>query len=283
MGYFVEVYESRGPGERHELQLGERTIGGDPGDTVRLSARNIAGPRALKLTLSPGGLLVVSRDSAAKFVWDGQALGRASLEWGSEVYLGQTRLVFVKVDPKETKRSPLVPVAALCAMAVTVALIGGLNREDFSTSTGPQPPALTQGESESCDTNDKEAAGHQAIDNLLLAEAKGERYPFERQDGLEALRRYRKAAACFSTAGLSQQSAQAEMAKSRWELRLQGDLRDLRLRLDLALRAKDWPEALRTIRAIESMTWRGAASSEGEYAKWLKKLSFQLETRIARK
>lgn len=276
MKYFVEIYEGRHAGRRYEVAAGEATIGNSAGDIVRLSGGGIAGPAALKMKVSAAGVELHARDSAAKFSWQGESRSEALIPWGGEVFLGHCRLAFIHTERGKSGSSPVVPVLVATMVVLAISLLVKMGRSEVSATAPAEPPPLTELEDSTCP---KEKATAAAWGNHLLAQARAnvERYPFSRRDGIEALTRYTAAEACFKLGGQDISSTTEEREKI--QKRLNRDYRDLRLRLELALRKKDYDSARLAAKGLNELFRARFESPKGDYDKWVSKTLARLEAR----
>lgn len=286
MRYFVEVVSPGEAGTRHEVSDGAGTLGTGPGDIVRLPAGSIVGPAALRLSVNARGVEVSARDSACSFAYQGQTHTSALVKWGDELYLGATRLHLVAEEGKKKGASPILIVVGIFVLVFVAGGLHKLTEPGFRLGPAPEPPALSAGAAV-CRASSPEAAHVRAQEAEALARSKEERYPFSRPDGVRAMQHYREASKCFETAGLLSEKKRVEAALEAWSETLQRDLRDLRLRLDMALRDQDTARALSAARALESMLSAASEvpagdSSEG-YSRWLSSTKRQLQARASNK
>ncbi len=286
MRYFVEVVSPGEPGIRHEVSAGTGTLGTGAGDIVRLPGGSIVGPAALKLNVGSGGIEIDSRDSACSFTYSGQSRRSAHVKWGEEIYLGGTRVSLVAEEGKKKGASPIVIMLGIFGLLFAAGTVLKLTEPGFRLAQAPEPPALSVGVP-ACRASSPDAARARAHEAEALARAKEERYPFSRTDGVRALHHYREAATCFETAGLSSEKERVEGDLDAWSNRIERDFRDLRLRLDLALRDQDAGRALSAARALESMLSAASEVSDGDpkedYSRWLSSTKRQLQAKASEK
>lgn len=285
MRYFIEVVPPGEPGIRHEVSPGSGTLGTGPDDIVRLPGGSIVGPAALRLKVGSAGVEVHARDSACSFSYQGQTCKSAAAGWGEEIYLGSTRLALVAEQAKKKGGSPVLIVLAIFVLLFAVGGLLRLTEPGFMRGKPPQPPTLSAGEV-SCRATSPDAARIRAEEARALGQAKEERYPFSRPDGVRALRLYREASSCFAAAGLSAERKGVEADFDAWSETLQRDFRDLRLRLDMALRDQDTRRALSAARALETMLSAAVEAEDaptGDYGRWLSSTKQRLQVKAAKK
>lgn len=282
MRYFIEVISPGTSGTRVEVHIGSASLGTGADDEVHLTGGSIAGPRALRLNITEGGVELTARDSACNFTYQGKLSESCQLAWGEEIYLGTTRLAFVVEETRQTKTSPLLLVVAIFGLLFAVGGVIRLSDNMLTGATAPAPPALTPGPS-ACRATTLDAALESAEQTHALATAKAERYPFHRADGVLALELYLEASSCFAKAKLHDKQKQVQSEYELWSERIDRDLRDLRLRLNLALREDDTSAALDSVEALQSMlehiSSRKGDSAATEYQRWLSVTEQRLRAR----
>lgn len=281
MRYFVEVVPPGEPGTRHEVSAGFGTLGTGAGDIVRLPGGSIAGPAALRLSVDSGGVEISSRDSACSFTYLGQSCKWAVARWGDEVFLGATRLTLVAQEGKKRRASPLFIVVAIFALLFAIGGVLRLSDPGFLRGRAPEPPVLASSEVP-CRATTTEAARMRAKQARDLGYAKEERYPFSRVDGIHALQLYREASSCFKKAGLSDQDSLVREQLKSWSMTVERDFRDLRLRLDFALRDRDTQRALVAARALESMLSAASEEPPSDYGRWLLNTKKHLQAEVSK-
>jgi hypothetical protein len=216
------------------------------------------------------------------FNFQGIGCNEAHVRWGQEIYLGPARLSFVAEEGKKKAANPVLFVAVFFALLFA---LGGLLRlldSGLMRGAPPEPPVFLAGEVP-CRASSAEAARVRAEEALALGLAKEERYPFSRKDGVRALGLFEEASSCFEKAALPEEREKVRKQVNTWSETLERDFRDLRLRLDLALRAQKTEEALEAARALESMLSAVAEEPKEDYSRWLSLTKWQLQARAPRK
>jgi hypothetical protein len=228
-------------------------------------ARGSGEPIAIELSPRADGVLVQTKPGARVVVrHEGRAITEVLVPWGDEVFVQGARLTFV-LDASSADRVRAL-VLGLGGVAVVAASLFGLRAlRSQAQNTYVDPPALV-GSQLACPETDAQAAESRARDAEGSGLAKRERYPFDPADGPEALSLLREAAACFGTAGRTQDAARADAAAREWEERLNSDYTALHTRLRVALERNQSGEALGAAKELELLLSR---SGEHPYRVWL--------------
>lgn len=128
---------------------------------------------------------------------------------------------------------------------------------------GPRPPGLFV-EGEGCTR--LEALRDFARELEKRGRLRADRYPYDPQDGIQAVRDYRKARDCYRSEGALSDAARAESAAAVLEARVDTDYAAARTSLTRALQSERWTLALVEARRLHRLTNH---LGESEYAEWL--------------
>src|SRR6185503_11699814 len=148
----------------------------------------------------------------------------------------------------------------------------------------PSAPELFVAEPTICPRNAAEAAEAIAEAKLDLATIKRERSPFHPEDGVLAVPLYELAAACFRVAGRQDDERETTAAAAQLKARVSDEFRMHQVRLQYALKVKDWKMAQDEVRTLRdyALTAEGSDGSlqrgtQASYAVWLSNLDRKIE------
>lgn len=281
MEAWLEIVREDGTLERQRIE-GERiTVGRSPSAGIPIpDARHLDPEHLLLAPRGDGCWVAVAQNASVPVLVGGQPFQHGMVAWGTELVIGGLKLKVIDQLPKEKKvgEKP-VSTPVLIALFVIIPLVGWMllsepNTGIDTTPTAP-PPELFDQET-SCTTTGG-TARHHADRDAEAAIAKAERYPFAAQDGVQAVRLYRRAAACYRAIGATTEAQLMQREGEVMARRIDEDYRTHRLRLERALQQNRLEDALLETRAlIELLRHR-----EGDpYLAWLNQLARQLQLAI---
>lgn len=216
------------------------------------------------------GCRVVLLAEGPPLLAEGRPHADGVLPWGTELGAGGARVRLVRGAAAAPRR--LSPILLLGPVAIGVALFAALS-DDAVDAIGrpPEAPPLLEPEEPSCQSG-ASPARHRAERDEEAAAAKGQRYPFAPADGVEAVRLYRHAAACFAATGDLEGRERASERARRVAQRAEADYDTARFRLERALARQDWPAAL-----VEAQTLLAFLGGRRDpYVEWLTMLERRL-------
>ena len=211
---------------------------------------------------------------------DGAAFTVAPLLPDSVLAIGSTKIRATAVSvvatsgpkTKQEKTNPLVYVAA--AVLIPYLASDLLAPPPDDALAAPQnPPALFPERAPACPQSEQTLAAAFAAEQLELAERQRERRPFHAADGVQAVRTFRTAAACFEVGADRQAADRARDAAVVLEQDLEESYRTHRVRLEHALSVKNYLLARREARALLDLT----SGQGGEYVSWLASVGRRIE------
>jgi hypothetical protein len=270
---YVEVHRPEKAAERREL-----------GGALVWRDGALAEPDgAVSLTI---GLEIVPEDEGVRLTAPSSESGAFSLEgrdcrealvpWGGEVYFDGARLTFLR-DAAPRRPNALVLGLAVVVLAVTAVLgLGGLEDSAPGTAEVEAPPL--EPAAAKCPDEEPSLAARRAREAERGAEAKRQRYPFDKRDGVEATVLFGEAVACYGQAGEPEAEARARAALAEWTRDLNEDYAGARLRLRVAREHGRHAEALGALRELEALV----GHRDGPYLDWLKALRRDLERKAKR-
>lgn len=288
MRYQVQITQSSGERTIQALGEGEITIGSDGSSDLCLRGEAKLLPRHI-LVAARGERCWVSTAKGAP-LWDqeGVAVDGAYVKWGARLSLGSCVFELQAFDSKGPGKSrnnplgsaadkpgerskapsPIVIMLLLCALAY--AAIGLLDKPETMASALPSEHPSLFDEGQKCGSNNPV---HRAPLAEEEATAKSERAVFAREDGVEAVRLFTEARACYHAAG---QAGEAEFVDTRrrgLQEALEEDYTLLRLRLGRALAEGDRSSARKQARQLLTLLHHRKDSS---FVLSLRRLELQL-------
>jgi hypothetical protein len=279
---WLEIIREDGTLERLRLE-GERiTVGRSPTATVPIpDARDLEPEHLMIAPRADGCWVAVAQGATVPVIVRGDPFQHGMLAWGTELSIANLKLRIADRLPKEQKTGDEKPVSApiLIAFFIIIPLVGWLLLSDPDAgidATPAAPPPSLFSEAVPCPTQGG-TARHRADQDAEAAIAKSERYPFSSQDGVQAVRLYLRAEACYRSVGGTEEAQAMQREGQVMQRRIEEDYRTHRLRLERALEQTRLPDALLETRAlIELLRHR-----EGDpYLAWLRQLERQLQLHI---
>ncbi|HMJ52549.1 MAG TPA: hypothetical protein VK540_10750 [Polyangiaceae bacterium] len=183
---------------------------------------------------------------------------------------------------RATNRRPAVIL--VLGLAAAGLMIAAKPRAKDTADDAPLAPQLFAAERPVCPRTSAEAAEAIALAKLDLATIKRERSPFHPEDGVLGVPLYELAAACFRVAGKQEEEEEASAAATQLKARVSDEFRMHQVRLQYALKVKDWKMAQDEVRTLrdyaltaegpDGSSQRGARAS---YAVWLSNLDRKIE------
>lgn len=203
-------------------------------------------PEHLRITPELDGCQVaINPQAAVQASVSGSPLRDGLYEWGTEIEIGELVIVLTGDDPNKKKANIGPIVAAFLILAIGFAFyIYQRTRDPLADLRAPTAfPAIIPTEKEQCE-GPKETSNEDAIDALNTADAKSDRYAFDPQDGIEAIRLYSKAVACGQRASNKELVAQAATSGKKLVDKVQTDYATHRVAMARAIEMEDHKAAL---------------------------------------
>lgn len=278
MDAWLEIIREDGTLERQRLE-GERvTVGRSPAADVPIpDARDLEPEHLMIAPRSDGCWVAVAQDAASEVRVRGEPFMHGILSWGTEIEVAGLKLRITDELPKEQKDPTDKKVSApvMIAFFIIVPFVGWmlLTEADIGLDLTPSaPPPQLFDEDTECPRSG--SARHRADQDAEAAIAKAERYPFAAQDGVQAVRDFRRARACYRAAGAQREAEIMESEAAAMQARIEEDYLTHRLRLERAIEQQRMPDALLETRALIELL----RHKEGDgYLVWLRQLARQLQ------
>ncbi len=279
MTRWIELYSPDFTPLRHELFESRTVVGTGSEATFRVPLST--GLEALHFWVdsTDSGVTVVVQDSPQTgLCFEGQECRSITVPWGSEVFVGNTRVAFLQGSiPISSKGTTF-----LLATALILGLLGiGIYKSsDWGPASEPssEAPPLNELGSVRCSDAIPVDAEHTARENERAARAKQQRFPFDPQDGVEAVDMLRTSEACYRVAGRPDEASQAHAAMEEWSQVINSEYSTVRLRLKYDLEHDRFAEALKRVDEIRALL---APHGKGGYYRWLAQTRETLVRRLA--
>ena len=282
MDSWLEIIREDGTLERQRIEGEQATVGRSPAAAIPIpDARNLEPEHFLIAPRPDGCWVAVAQGAATPVRVRGEPFQQGMLAWGTEIEVGNLRLKVTDELPKEKKDPGEKKVSApvLIAMFLIFPLVGWLLLSDDTSgidATPAAPPPEIFGEAPSCPASGGNTR-HRADQDAEAAIAKSERYPFNSQDGVQAVERYRRAEACYRALGASTEAGVMAQEGELMQGRIEEDYRTHRLRLERSLEQGRLPDALLETRALRQLLQHKPTDP---YVLWLQQLERQLQLAI---
>ncbi len=197
----------------------------------------------------------------------GVMFGGGAWPAGQHLEIGAGKLFVERVALGTTsKRYPLELLALIPAVfAMVVALSLKANSAPQLSRVAPPAPQLFASPPPSCASTDRDEARRLGADLARAGDSQRERSHFAPQDGVDAVRRYDAAIACFGIAGDGSQRTVAEASRNALRARLEEDYLMRRTRFEHAVSEDDTAGMLRELRGLSPLL----AGVTGEYIEWI--------------
>jgi hypothetical protein len=208
---------------------------------------------------------------------DGESSREGELREGTSIRVDTTTIVLRKIalENIQKKKSSIGPtIAGAVAMLVVGAALAVLGSASASTTDiAPAAPNPIEAFTAACP--ERQAAIPLALEKASLARTKRERFRFYPHDGVEGVRYFRVAAACFED---GKATTDAELARADADA-LESDVKEAfhssRVRLERALVRKDARTALAQVKLQRELLAENKGAEA--YCRWLALLQSKLE------
>lgn len=275
MKAFVEITQSNRATYRQPLAESRISLGRSEHCDISFPAEPELETEHLFIVPGEAGCQVeLSRQTRTPFFYRGEPLRNETIPWGEDIFVSTIRLRMVrelsKVD--RTKFSPRFILIALLLLGSSAGLLLRRSPTDDSHDSGEVAASPLFEQPIKC--SQSSSSLFRARESERAAFAKMERYPFDHQDGIEAVRLLSEARDCYQTAGEIVQETRVQKALNTWMRRLEQDYRSHRLRLRLALAAARYDKAKRTLRILQNLL----SHRDDSYTEWLDHVERELNT-----
>jgi hypothetical protein len=256
MDAYVEIAYPDGTTQRCRIEDDEITAGRSPTAGIPLVNAPDLEPEHLLITPRIDGCwIAVAEGASPKLTFGGREEPAALIPWGGEVRLGSLTLVVTDKPFKDLRSdSPIGSPVALAAF-ICIPLAGWLiltaPTTNIPTLTDAPHPSLFP-EAVACSAEGGER-GIRGVEAAEAASHRGERYPFDAQEGVRAYRLYLEAESCYRAAGRRGDATRMGREGRALRRRIDEDYQTHRLRFERALEHQRYTEALREVRALNAL------------------------------
>jgi hypothetical protein len=179
--------------------------------------------------------------------------------------IGDIEIVVEAIDlrPNLRTRSPFW--ALLPIPAIALAVLAFTRSSTAAEAQIPPAPELFDAPVSTCPLPPSPMLGAYAAERARIGNAKRERSPFSRGDGIEAVTLLEVAAACHHAAGQADAEREARSTAQALRSKLEEEYRVRRVRVEHAVRVGDVHGAKRELAVLVPLT----AHRHGPYVDWL--------------
>ena len=271
MDAFVEVVKPDGTQERFPIEGAQVTLG--KSGTAGISIPTANELELEHLLIAPRGKegcwVSTSQGALTPTLLKGKPFTSGMVPWSSEIVIGRLRIrvtnkrASAKGGDGQPAVSPVIIVAAVVVLggAAWMLLKGG--SEGLLSAEGLEPPPLIAEVPTMCPANGDPR------DLEYRAHSRGDRFRYDLRDGVEAVKLYAQAAACYRGAGDAERAAEMERQRDEMRSAMDADYAARRLRLHHALSTENWEEATVEARALSAMLVE--VDPEDSYKTWLER------------
>ncbi len=267
MAHFMELHSLGALPTRHELSNSKTAVGTAAEATIRMPASTGLAPLHFWVDSTESGVRLTIKDTLPiGLYFEGKEFRTISMHWGSEVFIGNTRVVFLSGSlPVTSKGTKLLLTAAA---VLGLAGIGMYKYQGWAAIVEPalEPPTLTSTSRSTCTYVVPSDADHAAFENERAALAKQQRFPFDPRDGVEAIEDLSQSEACYRVAGRVDEASRIHATVERWSDYVSGEYTTVRLRLKFDLEHNKYADAIMQIDAVRAFLPPHGA---GPYYQWL--------------
>lgn len=278
MEAYVEIIREDGTLERTRVEGEQITVGRSATAGIALpDARDLEPEHLLIAPRGDGCWVAVAQGAKVGAKVGGQPFQHGMVAWGAEIEVGGLRFRLSDKPPQDQKKaqqqvSPVVTIAVVVGALAVLWLMSGYSGVGLETDA-PDAYVLFQ-EAPACPGTGV-TAQHHADEDSDAALARSERYPFDPSDGVESVRLYRTAQACYASLGISAAASEMQREGDYMQHRIEEDYRTHRLRLERSLEHENFDDALLEARSLLALV--GTIAPEHPYVQWLTRLERQLQ------
>lgn len=277
MEAYVEIIREDGTLERTRIEGEQITVGRAATAGIALpDARDLEAEHLLIAPRGDGCWVAVAQGAKVGAKVGGQPFQHGMVAWGAEIEIGNLRLRLADKPPQEQKKAgqQVSPVVLLAAVGGVLVLLWSLSGETSSSLETDAPEELVLFQDAIACPVSGALAQHRADEDAAGGLARSERYPFEPSDGVESVRLYRTAQACYASLSMAAAAADMEREANYMQHRIEEDYRTHRVRLERALAHESYEDALLEARSILALV--SEVGAEHPYVVWLTRLERQI-------
>lgn len=230
----------------------------------------------VEIFVTDGAVHLTTRADAAPPLLDGAPFASGVWPRGSVLSIGNISMTVEPVDLRGNvkRRSPFWALLPVPLIAATVLFA---RSSTVAENKPPPAPPLFDDPIATCPNPNSPTLPTYAAERARIGYAMRERSPFSRNDGIEAVKHFETAAACFRTANLPDEARETLGAAQALRHKLDEEYHTRRIRLEHAAKVNDPITARRELMSLRPLT----AHREGKYADWLAAMDRWAATEIA--
>lgn len=279
MTNWIEFHVPGVAASRFELAPCPVFVGTGPDSNLRVAQNTGFAARHFRL-FPTGDRIEVSLDESVRqgVYHDGTEYRSITVAWGSEIFVGNVRVVLCDEPDRVSPVARLTLLVAACAIGLAGTVLCWLNTSVDAGAPPDEVESLGDGRSIPCASSDPKAALDRAADTERAALAKQQRFSFDSRDGVQALSLLRETEACFRNAGRNEEASRVRSDADKWFQILNTEYSTARLRLTFDL---DHGRTVEAIEAIGELQGFMAANGQSPYGHWLTRTRESLLRRLA--
>ncbi|MCB9598989.1 MAG: hypothetical protein H6721_13860 [Sandaracinus sp.] len=269
MDAFVEVVKPDGTQERYPVEGAQVTLG--KSGTAGISIPTANELELEHLLIAPRGKegvwVSTSQGALTPTLLKGKPFVNGMVPWQAELVIGRIR---IRVTNKRASAkgegqqvSPVIVLAAVVVLAGAAWMMLKGGGQTLPSAEGLEPPPIFTDVPSTCPANGD------ARDLEYRAHSRGDRFRYELRDGVEAVKLYAQAAACYRGAGDVERATEMERQRDEMREAMDADYAARRLRMHHALSTENWEEASVEARALSSMLVE--VPDDNAYKTWLER------------
>ncbi len=281
MAFYVDVTRADGTSQRFPIEEAEVMLGRSvnvhiplPNETQVDLEHVLFAPQGRK------GCWVSCAESVIHpLTFNGEAFHRGIVPWGSQLEIGSLKMT---LNSGHSHRVT-VPKIAPKVIATVVFVVGFIIWGYLQTSRGGATSAHKLDTPElfvevsSCRSSNKPLAA--AIRAEHAGHSRGDRYAYEPNDGVRAVRDYEEAALCYLAADQHESAERVAVYKERLQARIASDYAAARTRLFQAYESQRWSTVLVEARKLISLT-SDIDSDQSTFVAWLHQTRRRAATKV---
>ena len=282
LSFSLQVFRGTKPAELLVIRHNRVLIGNGAHCDIRLDDAGAAREHA-ELEIEGDHVIARALNYQSPPLLNGAPLvGASKLEQSAELSIIDTRIVvtMVREVSKNQKRSPMRRALTAIGIAsallfIPVAVYAAFNQSGDEPIGPPPPPAALWegGITTACKFDAPDQASHFGTQQRALADVNRERYPFDIQDGISAVRSYEMAMVCHRRAGRTDDAQLDEELATESRAIVDSDYFAHRIRLEHAIESDDARAAYLEVKILRKLT----SNLHGPYIDWLTYVERRLE------
>ena len=274
VGFSIKVMFVDGRVEHHDFSQARTVVGSSPDADLYLPLEEISERHVLLAPRQGACWVSVARNVPVPVLLAGVAVDNQEIPWGTELDIGTVTLRIgepTETAQKREKKHLRWLYLASAAMLLLAAMWLLQRQPMYPPKQVASAPELFGAGQQECSAA-PEAGLTQASELRRAAQNYWQRYPFDSQEGIRAVRFFDRAAACFAREGETTLASDAHSQAEASRAVVERDYRSAQLQLSRALLNREHETALNYVNSLVRLT----AHVSGEYSQWLRRVSSYL-------